>query len=630
MRIRLACIIFLFSIHLKAQIVNAYANVTAVITNTINVNNVDETAHTFEDGDYVILMQMQDNCIGSNTTNVSTFGDLASIQSAGLYEVLRISSHTETAGSPDVIVLTTNPINVYSIGTNSSLQLISFRLYGSPNYTTLANSAAKSWNGTTGGVLAMQVNGTLTLAHNLSASGNGFRGGAVSANYYSGGSGCSTTEYIRTSNHTRAGAKGESIYRTSNTDFLYARGHLLNGGGGGSERINCGGGGGGNYTDGGLGGVGWSCAGPGGGGLGGTELVSHISSSRVFMGGGGGGGQQNDGQGTAGGNGGGIIFLKANALLTQGACGGLRISANGNTVTGLSNDGQGGGGAAGSILIQTNAWGIAAGCQLTVSANGGNGGNVNTSTHAGGGGGAQGVVIYSTAQPTTNVVTQTSNGLAGCNNNSSPCTNSAGSPSGTNNTGTINTAGSPLPIKLSFFKANKNQEGGVDLIWQTLSERDNNYFEVERSTNGTDWDVVSQVKGHGSSDSIINYYTSDKFNFDGLVYYRLKQVDTDLSYSYSEIILVNSKFLGECNVELYPNPTNRDFYIMIEGLNGYEKIKVVIFSLIGTRIFEEVYFKDGKSSIIPVIPQPIMEHGIYLCLISTSQKTFCRKLIVSK
>jgi len=358
-------LLFLFG-SAKAQIINGYADVISISGNSLNVSNVDEAFDTFENNEFIIIMQMQDNCIGSNTTNIAAFGDLSSIQSVGLYEIAQIGSLSEAAGSPTTIVLTTIPGNVYNVGTNSRVQIISFRLLGSPNYTTIGNHVAKVWNGTTGGVLALEVNGNLTLAHNLSANGSGFRGGAVSTNFYSGGTGCTTTEYIRTADHTRAGAKGEGIYRTAIIDFLYARGKLLNGGGGGSERINCGGGGGGNFTAGGLGGVGWSCGGPGGGGTGGLSLFPQISASRIFMGGGGGGGQQNDSQGSSGSNGGGIILIKANAIVTSTTCAGRSISANANTVTSATNDGQGGGGADGTIVLQTNGWIVPAGCQLTV------------------------------------------------------------------------------------------------------------------------------------------------------------------------------------------------------------------------------------------------------------------------
>ncbi len=610
---------------------NGYANITAISGTTLSVASVDETGHTFEDGDKVVIMQMQDNCIGSNTTNVSSFGDLASIQSAGLYEVLQISSHTEAAGLPVTIVLSTLPVNTYNFNSNSSVQLITFRNYGSPNYTTTSNMSAKAWNGTTGGVLAFQVTGTLTLAHNLSANGLGFRGGAASANYYAGGSGCLTTEYVRTSNHNRAALKGEGIYKTSTTDFLYARGHLLNGGGGGSEWINCGGGGGGNYTTGGVGGHGWSCAGPGGGGLGGVSFSTQISATRIFMGGGGGGGQQNDSQGSAGGNGGGIILVKAGSIVTQGACGGRLISANGNTVTGLTNDGQGGGGAAGSIVIQTGAFNIVGACALTISANGGGGGTVHTSAHAGGGGGAQGVVIYSVAQPTSNITTQVNNGSSGCNDSSSPCTNSAGAPTGTNNAGVITTTSAPLPINLVDFGASLNLESVAEIVWKTLSEKDNDFYELQRSEDGNDWSLICVKKGAGTtSQERIYTHKDDNILWDKTYYYRLRQVDFDKTYTYSPIISLNTKNKLSEDISIFPNPNNGKSILLTANNQTHTEIGITVFSALGQQVYKNRYTPDSNKSTFEIIPEYNLKIGVYLFSVEIKQKTYFQKLVVTE
>ena len=624
-----ACVVCCFlAVESYCQTVNGYTNVTAISGTTITVASVDESADSFEDGEKIIIMQMQDNCIGSNTTNVSSFGDLSSIQSAGLFEVFTIVSHVEAAGLPTSVVVDHTPNNTFNINANSSVQMISFRLYGSPNYATTANMSAKAWNGTTGGVLAFEVVGTLTLSHNLNVNGLGFRGGSVSTNYYSGGTGCSTTEFIRTSNHTRAGAKGEGIYKTSNTDFLYASGHLLNGGGGGAERINTGGGGGGNYTAGGLGGVGWSCAGPGGGGLGGIALSTQISATRVFMGGG--GGQQNDSQGSNGGNGGGIILLKAGSIVTSGACGGRIISANGATVTGLTNDGQGGGGAGGSVVIQANSFSILGTCALTVSANGGSGGTANTSTHAGGGGGAQGVVIYSLAQPTTNVVTSTANGSAGCNNNSSPCTNAAGSPSGSSNFGIIANAATPLPVELMQLRAGATPAGNALIEWKTASERNCKLFEIQRSVDGIEFVSIGAVNGNSTTSQMHAYnfvdYTVAQ-NTD--IYYRLNQIDFDNSNSLSPIVYFKSTKISEPDFEILPNPNNGQFDLTISNVSSADQIELIIYNSIGVENYRSSFFLDTNNRTANIAVSSQLPEGIYFVMMKIAAKTTTKRLVVT-
>ena len=75
---------------MKAQI-NAYAKVTSVSGTTLNLSNVNQTYHTFAAGEQIVVMQMQDNVIGSNTSNNSSFGSVSTNANAGIYEFATIN-----------------------------------------------------------------------------------------------------------------------------------------------------------------------------------------------------------------------------------------------------------------------------------------------------------------------------------------------------------------------------------------------------------------------------------------------------------------------------------------------------------------------------------------------------------
>ena len=85
----------------NAQIINAYAEASDISGTIISLTHVDEAFASFEDGDQIIIMQMQDNVIGSNTGNNPNFGLLSEIKSTGLFEIVTISSHTEASGTPN-------------------------------------------------------------------------------------------------------------------------------------------------------------------------------------------------------------------------------------------------------------------------------------------------------------------------------------------------------------------------------------------------------------------------------------------------------------------------------------------------------------------------------------------------
>ncbi len=558
MKPKLILILSLFFFSLKAQVIyNAYANVTNISGSTFTVNNINETNHTFVNGEQVIVMQMQDDVIGTNTTNVTTFGNLGAIQRAGLWEVKTISTQTRVAGVLQNISFVGALANTYTTGANSSLQIITFRRLSAAAFTTTNNITAVAWNGTVGGIVAIEVVTDLTLNHRISANAIGFRGGSLSNN---DGTGCTSAIFI--SNSANYGGKAEGIYRNTNANFNFAQARLLNGGGGGINH-NGAGGGGGNYTAGGQGGPGWngSAAGctPGAGGLGGISLSSQISSNRIFMGGGGGGAQQNNGLGTAGANGGGIIFLKANRLLTSTTCtASIQITANGGiagNTTGGFNDAAGGGGAAGSIILQINTYIINSTCPVTIQANGGNGGSSPFgTTHAGGGAGSQGVIAFSSTQPTTNVTSSTNNGTPGCNDNTSPCTNLGGVATGTNNSGIFTSLPTPLPIELLNFDV-INQEENVALNWATATEKNTNYFYIERSDDALNWKEINKVKAAENSNRTLYYETLDNQPINGVSYYRLKILDLDGSFSYSPIKSIN-RTKKEVFVVFYPNPSS--------------------------------------------------------------------------
>jgi hypothetical protein len=562
LNLKLSSVILLMTcacVSLRAQVVNGYAKATALSGATIYLTNVNETADSFEDGEKVMLIQMQDNVIGTNVSNSASFGTISSIGSAGNYEFLTIATHTEISGQPATITFSSAPVKSYNFSVNSSVQIVSLRRLGSPNYSTTAPITALAWDGNIGGVIAIEVLGTLTLNHSIHANAAGFRGGLKSTN---NGSTCLNSVF--TTSTSGYGYKGEGIYKNSVANYNNARGKMANGGGGGLTH-NAGGGGGGNVGTGGVGGIGWQCSVANTGyGYGGQTLFSYYAMNRIFMGGGGGGGQMNNSVGTNGGNGGGIVFIKANQLVTPSACASpVAITAHGQTSLNSGNDGSGGGGAAGSVIVQANAFTFSPGCPIVFSANGGTGGSVNNSgTHGAGGGGGQGAIVFLANYPTSNFTAQTLNGSAGCNNSIVPCTTFSGVSPEPNNLGVFMLI--PLGVTLVEFNA-EPFERNVLLSWTTASEINSDYFTIERSIDGVNFVDVGQVPAAGSSQSMLEYEFIDQnaLKTQPFLYYRLKQVDFDGKTMYSEIRIVQIDQEHSSQIVVFPNPFNEVFNVFI-------------------------------------------------------------------
>lgn len=112
----------------------------------------------------------------------------------------------------------------------------------------------------------------------------------------------------------------------------------------------------------------------------------------------------------------------------------------------------------------------------------------------------------------------------------------------------------PLPIELISFDAKLNDKNTVDVFWTTDTEINNDYFDVERSADGTLFEHIATIKSEGNSYETKNYFTIDENPNKGINYYRLKQVDIGgKDYSYSAIVSV---IVGKTsNFIVYPNPT---------------------------------------------------------------------------
>jgi gliding motility-associated-like protein len=334
------------------------------------------SASGFGAGDKVLLIQMQGATVDLSNTN--NFGTILDPGNAGNYEFNRIAS---TSGN--TVQLKYGLSKPYDVA--GKVQLIRV-----PQYidVTATNLTCKPWDGSTGGVLVMNVVNKLILNGNVDVSSKGFRGGLLE-----NGSNISSheTQYYYPPNPKFAAAKGEGV-AVLPMDKSYGRGRAANGGGGGNAH-NAGGGGGAHIGAGGKGGLEYfnTPGNPTAGtdGLGGQEIFSN-NVDRLLMGGGGGAGQANDNQGSSGGNGGGIIFLNALKIESNN----FNLLAKGEDVFGpggdLVNDGQGGGGAGGTIILNTGEVTGALACI----ASGGRGGDclfyVNTQIIGPGGGGGGG------------------------------------------------------------------------------------------------------------------------------------------------------------------------------------------------------------------------------------------------
>jgi hypothetical protein len=153
--------------------------------------------------------------------------------------------------------------------------------------------------------------------------------------------------------------------------------------------------------------------------------------------------------------------------------------------------------------------------------------------------------------------------------------------------------GCALPIELLSFTATlSNSQRQVELEWATASESNNDYFTVERSADGINWEFVKETEGAGNSVALLTYDEIDEDPIMGVSYYRLKQTDFDGEFSYSPIVSV--ELLAENELTVYPNPVDQGTsvnvnYLVInypEGFNGESDL--IIYSVEGKVVYQTV------------------------------------------
>lgn len=123
----------------------------------------------------------------------------------------------------------------------------------------------------------------------------------------------------------------------------------------------------------------------------------------------------------------------------------------------------------------------------------------------------------------------------------------------------------PLPVGLLQFDAELNANGRtVDLTWSTSSEHDNDHFKVEKLNEKNAWETLFKMPSKGESTSLTTYEGEDLYPHSGINYYRLKQVDKDGAYAYSEIRAVNLE--AGSDLKLFPNPANSTVTILLQNI----------------------------------------------------------------
>lgn len=165
-------------------------------------------------------------------------------------------------------------------------------------------------------------------------------------------------------------------------------------------------------------------------------------------------------------------------------------------------------------------------------------------------------------------------------------------------------AGGPLPIVLTKFNARLMGNNSVYLYWETAGETANQFFIVERSADGTVWQGVKTIGGAGNSSTPLQYFYVDAHLQAGKYFYRLKQVNTTGSFSYSNIV---SAVISADNTDIYITDVSGDGnQLFIGGITNTSDWDVSMLSSTASLVLKPAILNSHILNI------PEVSSGVYL------------------
>ena len=184
--------------------------------------------------------------------------------------------------------------------------------------------------------------------------------------------------------------------------------------------------------------------------------------------------------------------------------------------------------------------------------------------------------------------------------------------------------GGVLPVTLSNFDATLN-DGVVNIVWTTQSEIDNDYFTVERAKDAIEYENVVEVLGAGNSIVRIDYSATDEEPLYGTSYYRLKQVDYDGTFSYSDIVSIENNYTNISNFNVYYDGQNIQIRYELDNVVNYS---VMVYDISGKLVYSGILngYVGNNYEVIPF--NKSLMNGIYSINIIDGNQVFSKNILI--
>jgi hypothetical protein len=187
----------------------------------------------------------------------------------------------------------------------------------------------------------------------------------------------------------------------------------------------------------------------------------------------------------------------------------------------------------------------------------------------------------------------------------------------------------PIPVTLGDITG-KLTENAAIIEWNTFTESGSRHFELERSGNGRDFDVIKTISSSGNSNSIKFYNCVDNNlpENEKILYYRLKMVDLNGAFQYSKVIILKPSLITYIE-QIYPTVINKNDLVHVKMVSyTVQQASISIYSSNGMKMSEQVQLLQKGGNEFTINSFNMKNSGIYLVKIKAGNFTETRKLLV--